>query len=280
MNIQGVGILDTKKCSVCDRELPARREYFYELNRRGKKGFRSKCRECLGYKFLPIEREGYQHCKKCGTEHPLTEEFFSKSGTTFTGFLRSCRECQREKSREWKTDNPERVKEYDKRRWDENTESEKARNKKYYYDNQVKCQTRSVTWSKNNPDKVKAKIARNPEKYRLMWIAYRSKKKKLTTTLTREDWEESQEYFNHQCCYCGKELKSFTKEHVIPVSRGGPLVRTNIVPSCKSCNSSKINSDMEVWYRKQPFFSAKRLAKIYKWIGMNPKTKTQQLSMF
>ena len=352
-------MLDTKRCTVCGRELPVRREYFYELNRRGKKGFRSKCRECLGYKFLPIEREGYQHCRKCEVEYPLTEEFFSKSNTTFTGFLRSCRECQREVSREWRANHPEQVKENERRRWTENTEREKARHKVYYYSHQKERIAASVAWCKANRARINArrkeKRELDPEGYRndnkryrlanrekrketakayrlknadalresgreyrkknrtiliakkrtkrlnltpeerekvrayqrktqprhnMQTAAYRSKKKGLITTLSREDWVQCKEYFKHQCAYCGKELKSFAKEHVIPVSKGGPLVRTNIVPSCKSCNSSKINNDMEPWYRTQPSFSESRLAKINKWIGFNPKTQTQQLSVF
>lgn len=36
----------------------------------------------------------------------------------------------------------------------------------------------------------------------------------------------------------------------------------NIVPACLSCNYSKHTSEMESWYRRQPFFSELRLARI------------------
>jgi len=350
--------LEEKECKVCGRKLPARREYFFEQNRRGRKGFRLPCRECQGYKFLPIEREGYQHCKKCETEYPLTEEFFSKSDTTFTGFYRSCKKCQNASSKEWRSNNPEWLREYEKNRWIDNPNGLKVKNKKYYDEHQEERIVASAAWYDENREEVntkrREKRALNPEKYRendkkyhlasrdkrnaynkkrywenpeasresgkkyreenydvliakrrgrrlnltdeerekvrayqrktqprhnMQTAEYRSRKKNLTTTLTREDWIQCKEYFN-QCAYCGKELKSFAKEHVIPVSKGGPLVRTNIVPSCKSCNSSKINNDMEPWYKSQPFFTTERLAKIHAWIGFDSKTNTQQLALY
>ncbi|MFQ5511705.1 MAG: HNH endonuclease [Candidatus Krumholzibacteriia bacterium] len=45
----------------------------------------------------------------------------------------------------------------------------------------------------------------------------------------------------HCCQYCGEKLspKSLTCDHVIPRSRGGGTVWTNIVTCCKPCNRKK-----------------------------------------
>ena len=46
---------------------------------------------------------------------------------------------------------------------------------------------------------------------------------------------------NFTCLYCGKCLPhaQLSRDHVIPVVKGGKDVWTNVVTSCKSCNSHK-----------------------------------------
>ncbi len=45
------------------------------------------------------------------------------------------------------------------------------------------------------------------------------------------------------CHYCGRHVggENLTMDHVIPVSRGGKSVKSNIVPCCKACNNEKKN---------------------------------------
>jgi 5-methylcytosine-specific restriction endonuclease McrA len=44
-----------------------------------------------------------------------------------------------------------------------------------------------------------------------------------------------------QCVYCGVALTpdNYTKDHVIPLSRGGGINRENIAPACYDCNHLK-----------------------------------------
>lgn len=52
---------------------------------------------------------------------------------------------------------------------------------------------------------------------------------------------------HYRCQYCGRagvELKpreSLTRDHVIPLSRGGTNAWTNVVTACSSCNTRKAN---------------------------------------
>ena len=43
------------------------------------------------------------------------------------------------------------------------------------------------------------------------------------------------------CHYCGKKFSPalLTMDHVIPLARGGESVKNNVVPACKTCNSTK-----------------------------------------
>lgn len=67
--------------------------------------------------------------------------------------------------------------------------------------------------------------------------------------------------FDNSCAYCGT-AKQLTIDHIVPVSKGGKNMVGNIVPACKSCNSSKGAKDYEEWFKLQEFFDASRLNKI------------------
>ena len=67
--------------------------------------------------------------------------------------------------------------------------------------------------------------------------------------------------FSNCCAYCGG-TGDMQAEHVEPISKGGAHDIGNIVPACWPCNANKRTSDMETWYRSQPFFSELRLHQI------------------
>ena len=43
------------------------------------------------------------------------------------------------------------------------------------------------------------------------------------------------------CHYCGGRFDSadLTLDHIVPIARGGKSTKSNAVPSCKQCNSTK-----------------------------------------
>ena len=57
---------------------------------------------------------------------------------------------------------------------------------------------------------------------------------------TLQEWQEKKELLGNVCFYCG-EAKPLTRDHKVPVSRGGGDDITNILPSCKPCNTRKLN---------------------------------------
>lgn len=162
--------------------------------------------------------------------------------------------------------NKERRNKYSRLWYINNKESRMEYNKKYYLENKNREHNRHKTWWKSNKDKVRVKNHK-----------YRASKKKLISTLTTEDWNESLAYFDYSCAYCGGK-ENLQQEHVFPLSGGGMYTRQNIIPACISCNSSKCNKDMEGWYRSQEYFRPIRLKKILLWTQFI-KGK-QQLALF
>ncbi len=53
------------------------------------------------------------------------------------------------------------------------------------------------------------------------------------------------------CAYCGEQASPLQKDCVLPLSRGGRYTLDNIVPACRSCNTSKCNHEVTGWMRRK-----------------------------
>jgi 5-methylcytosine-specific restriction endonuclease McrA len=94
---------------------------------------------------------------------------------------------------------------------------------KQYHSNYIK------DWYKTPQGKALA--ARCNHKRRMMT-------KNSVCDLTAEQWEEIKAGQNYRCVMCGEE-KKLTRDHIIPLSKGGELTKSNVQGLCQSCNSKK-----------------------------------------
>jgi 5-methylcytosine-specific restriction endonuclease McrA len=53
------------------------------------------------------------------------------------------------------------------------------------------------------------------------------------------------------CAYCGATDRPLQRDCVLALSRGGRYTLGNIVPACRSCNSSKCNDEVTGWLRRK-----------------------------
>ena len=54
------------------------------------------------------------------------------------------------------------------------------------------------------------------------------------------------------CAYCGMSNdQPLQRDCVLALSRGGRYTVQNIVPACRSCNSSKCNDEVTAWLRRR-----------------------------
>ena len=66
---------------------------------------------------------------------------------------------------------------------------------------------------------------------------------------TAREWEQLKTQYGDRCLRCGKTNVPLTRDHVIPLVKGGPDSIDNIQPLCRSCNGQKYDKTID--YRKE-----------------------------
>jgi 5-methylcytosine-specific restriction endonuclease McrA len=74
-------------------------------------------------------------------------------------------------------------------------------------------------------------------------LAFLKGRSNSPTTVTTEDLQKLMK--DAVCAYCGDEADEI--DHVRPISQGGTNVLSNLVPACRTCNSSKGPKVLTEW---------------------------------
>lgn len=170
---------------------------------------------------------GCRSCTKCGILKPLAA--FNKQRTVISGHRSICRTCQTT---------------YRKDYYQKNSTKELA----YRVANKNELRMYKRQWEHANPEKTRSYRRANYLKYRAKHIeraAASGAKRKARlwgaaiNDFTLGEWNVLVDVFGKMCAYCGIEPQQLTKDHVIPLARGGNHTYSNIVPACAHCNLSK-----------------------------------------
>ena len=132
----------------------------------------------------------------------------------------------------WKKNNPEKLAEY-KRKFRSKPgikKRESLDNHIWHVRNRDKYNARMRQWRKDNP--LKAKTHDDNKK---------AKRLGAKGSHTLEQWLSKVAFFGWRCVYCKKELtqETLTKEHMLPLVRGGSNWVANLAPACQHCNATK-----------------------------------------
>lgn len=183
-----------------------------------------------------------------------------------------------EYTKQWHKDNPEYGKQYRQKNKEKILESRskwrktekgklscKKSHEKYYKKNSEYVKEYVKKWREKNPRYSKEWDKNYPE-YHKKWnktekgransqrncTKRRTKLREIINTLTAQEWLDILEVYNYRCAYCDVEFEVEnipTRDHIIPLDKGGHNTKENIVPACQSCNSrkwSKLNYKPEV----------------------------------
>ena len=232
------------------------------------------CDDCL--------EAGFKYCTSCGTVKPVSEFHFRKGKPYIcnTCHYAKCRKSnkstnyQAKLNERYRTDEEYRKKQIEasmasyNKRLEQDAEYMESRNKacrerryeRYHTDDDYRDKTR----------KYKCEYEYNryhtDEEYKeRIKIRTSDRARRVRGNFTVAQWHEACAAFNCTCAYCGAKA-DLTMDHVVPVSQGGETTVGNIIPACRSCNSSKGAKDMIEWYTAQPFYDKARLENIIKYL--------------
>ena len=279
-------MINTKTCIKCEVEKDLTVEYFGKIKDK-KDGFNNICKTCkskYNKQYIIDNKERLTQYQK---------ENYEKNKESLLKEMAIYREKNREK-----------LTEYARQYWNENREKAKASHKRYRDSNKVRyAKMQNESYMKNrenilskqkqyyneNSKKILAQQSRygkaNPQISALRWQRRRARKENLPSTLTQQQWIKIKDDFNNSCCYCGlTEEESYRKfneqlhqEHFVPLTSGGGYTHNNIIPACRSCNSSKNNQDFFDWYPIYEHYDECREKFILEYLGY--VEDTQQLSI-
>jgi 5-methylcytosine-specific restriction endonuclease McrA len=128
-------------------------------------------------------------------------------------------------SKTYRATNKDRISQHNKRAYDIMMADAEKRAKQY---------AATAAWYAAHPEATQTKNAKRDARY----------KGAPVRDLTRAEWEEIKAAYGYRCIYCGNKPAKLTMDHITPLSKGGSHTKSNVVPACKSCNSSKGNRDV------------------------------------
>ena len=110
-----------------------------------------------------------------------------------------------------------------------NPEMMRERHREYYQKDREKKLKQKSEWGKTPEGRIKQK-AKNQTR--------RARKNSVVSTLNASDLRDIRDKAKGRCFYC-REKRPLALDHIIPISKGGPHSRDNVVMACRSCNSTK-----------------------------------------
>lgn len=139
---------------------------------------------------------------------------------------------------------PEKVKEYEKRRWREQKEKRQKNNKEYYKNNKAKVEAQKREYNAKNKGKIKERQKRWAQSPKGRFLAYKSgsKARGIGFVLSLEQFMR---YWQQPCHYCGDVVPTIGLDRVDSDKGYTP---ENIVSCCEHCNYMKLEYPKELFF--------------------------------
>jgi 5-methylcytosine-specific restriction endonuclease McrA len=189
-------------------------------------------------------------CPKCGVPRVASV----KASHTICDVCR--KSAHAKKARLYRARHPERYLATNKQWHVKHPEYQRERSKRRYVaDPKYKACVRAsaAAWSQSHPEESR-KITRewmraHPEVSRVACAKRRAHLHGVRSDFTKEQARELFDEYARLCVYCLALATSL--DHVVPISKGGPHTKENLVPACAHCNTSKNNRPLLVFMARR-----------------------------
>lgn len=147
----------------------------------------------------------YKFCKGCEKEKPLSDYYKDKN--TKLGVATYCKDCTKQRSKDWNLKNPERRKAQKAEHYQKNKKRINEKNKKYYYENWDRMRQKGAEWKRLN----------------MPLVIYSTTKRKKKVRVATPNWlSKSQKAEIQNFYWLAQDLKSVTGEsyhvdHIVPL---------------------------------------------------------------
>lgn len=165
-----------------------------------------------------------KHCSACGQDKPV-DEFHVCRGRP-DGRQTRCKRCKIKDNLRYAARNPSQM---------------RINCRKHYHKDKAKSQAYARQRRKIKPAGYLAAErkwkAANPDKVIAAVHLRRARLANVGGSFTATEWQDKLAEYDGKCAYCSCAGK-MTRQHVVPISKGGSNSIENIVPACLGCNLS------------------------------------------
>lgn len=178
-------------------------------------------------------------CRRCEQEKPKGD--YTEDERYTDGRYPWCADCRRA----WRQGRREKQRELHTNWRENNRERARAYKRNYYHQHKDILAPRRQAYDreryKNDPLHRQRKNRQTNEKNR------RRKARLYGAPVehhTEQEWQALCERYDHRCLRCGLQIP-LSRDHIVPVTKGGSDAITNLQPLCRVCNSWKNNRTID-----------------------------------
>lgn len=202
-------------------------------------------------------------CLLCNFMKPLSE--FHKMKREKDGHHYWCKDCRKLKFKEYYPKEKERIDKYQNEYRNANKEKILENKKEYYKKNRKEKLAKRQEYCLNNKEKVALIDKKSREKHKdrvkntkkiyreknreKIQAMYTQRRANLSFNFSHIEWLKK--YQDNKCFYCEKDMERYTIDHIIPINSNGTNSFDNILLCCRSCNSSKQDTELLLWIEKK-----------------------------